>query len=131
MKKIILTLIAFMFLGLSFAKAQLVTMYDLVLESRNGSQSTYKVSGQNIFFYTKETGPKMLTIDKQNILLEKTNSNAVNLLKVKNTAITEFSRTTSGRTHFVCVAGDKVVYAFYDEPNPMREYLQKLKEKGF
>lgn len=132
MKKSILFFTAFMLLGLSFAKAQIVTMYDLVLETKTGSENKYKVSGQNIFFYSKEPGVKMLTIDKQNIILEQTTSNGANVLKVKNNvSIREFSKTTSGRTHFVCISGNKAVYAFYDKPNPMREYVQKLQEKGF
>ncbi len=137
MKKSILMLIAVMLLSLSFAKAQLVTMYDLVLQTRSAGGNTYVVPNKNISFYDNFKGAKTLAIDNQNIELVLTTSNGANTIPSRDgrswNGISEYKgmSTSLQRTYFVWVSGNKTVVGFYDDPDPVNEYINKLIEKGF
>lgn len=132
-----------MLLGFSFAKAQLVTMYDLV-------RKDLKITNESIL--GKETKRYSLTVPNQNISLtfsifervifekgisEKMLSlsmDNVGKFNVRNTEDGLWTAKVGNRNHLVRIDSgkNKYVYAFFDDqPNPMDEFNKKLQEKGF
>ncbi len=146
MKKSILFLIAFMLLGLSFAKAQLVTMYDLT--SVESKTNQFGITQNKSFILNAPSQNISINVSVTEVI-ESGGFSTRRFLKASVIFGTiSFDRMSNGtqpedglwtkkvgnRTHLVRidVGKKKYVYAFFDDqPNPMDEFNQKIQQKGF
>ncbi len=138
MKKSILFLTAFMLLGLSFAKAQLVTMYDMTFRGLDTAPMSlifnYNVPNQNTFVKVE---PSIVSQDYNvSLIINGTTTkfskvNGIMYGKDNKTIFGQWSGRIGTRTHLIRIDSvkGKYVYAFFDDP--MEEYNKKIKEKGF
>lgn len=134
MKKSILFLVAFMLLGLSFAKAQLVIMYDLSLHKSSRGETLIFVNtnlGIGVTINVPSKDQKMndfrVFLNGNGVETRLTNINT-SVIGVKSNV---FEGKIGNRKHLVCidVKNKKCVYSFFDDP--LDEFLQKAIQKGF
>ncbi len=130
MKKSILFLTAFMFLGLSFAKAQLVTMYDVPLKN--------STDYGNVMMVFENTDAKirinaLVPNDKRmriKFSLELNGAPIVLGNQILNVALvgTAYAYKVGNRTHIIRIdeKTKKCLYGFFDEqPDTTKEFSQK------
>lgn len=136
MKKSTLFLVAFMLLGLSFAKAQLVTIYDIPLKN-------FQNFG-DIMMDFENTNPKIritafVPNDKRMPVRLKLELNGVPIdlgdLSPSSAGLVgnAYAYKIGTRTHIIRIDEKikKCLYGFFDEqPDPIKEFNQKA-QKGF
>ncbi len=146
MKKSIFTLVAFMLLGLSFAKAQLVTTYDLTFQrqySRNNiNVSEFQNTKSKILINANL--PKDRSIASPFMALFNLTINEVSTALVNPIINSGFKGTAfkiGNRTHVISwnEKNKKCLYGFFDDqpdtkggqPDPRDEYNKIAEQKGF
>ncbi len=125
-----------MLLSISFAKAQLVTMYDVPFKSEKMAGNSVKLEFENTeskilaniymdrYSETPDDG-SFLKIDGRTIFLR-------NQLEKLGTFCTAYK--IDNRIHVICVnkVNKKCLYGFYDEqPDPRDEFKRKALQRGF
>jgi hypothetical protein len=138
MKKSLCTIGAFMLLGLFYAKAQLVTMYDLSFKNERvigkGSYLEFENKDSKIFVNTF-LGDKLIgRIPSLHLIVNGVETHLTN--RRVNTGLKSivFEVKIGNRNHLVCIdeINKKCVYGFFDDqPIPVDEFLQKALRKGF